>query len=228
MKHTPRDGDGDTLNTKELESFCVDMKLNAFNIEETLKGFKAEFEDGGISKKDFATFLCELCWIRVAKNNPKTFTSAFRKFITDLWRHTKTSLEIANVMGLPQVQEIIQKHKIALQQIFRKQSVTDSKSKMMFITKKKWTDLLSKYGVIGSDFGIKLAHQAFDVCNSDYGSQGQDSGTKMIYQEFVEALLAVAMIKNSNIFIPLSHRIDRFFDQLCVAATGRKIKFLNL
>ena len=72
--------------------------------------------------------------------------------------------------------------------------------------------------MITPNFSIKMAEQAFDVCNSDIANQGQNAGKKMVYPEFAHGLISVALIKNSNIFVPLTHRIETFLDQLITAA----------
>ena len=216
-EYSGRGGNHEVLSGPQLKSFCVDMRIVS-----TFSSY--QFEKRIVLKKDFATFLSEVCYRKKAISSPRqrkrSFANMFREFVRTLWESTKTLTQIRSTIALPEVQMALQTHRLGVQQIFRQQSEEDTELHVRYITKKKWMDLMHKYGVIGSQFTDKIADQTFEVCNSDYNNQGEKAGERMIYQEFVEALLSVALMKNCNIFSPLSQRVQTFFKQLVDAATG--------
>ena len=139
-EYSGRGGNCEVLSGPQLRSFCVDM-----HIISTFSSY--QFDKRVVLKKDFATFLTEVCYRKNAMSSPKhserSFVSTFREFMSTLWESTKTLSEIRSVIALPQIQTVLQTHRLGIQQIFRKHSEDDTASHVRYLTRKKWMEMVT-------------------------------------------------------------------------------------
>lgn len=205
----------------DLQVFLSDLKIT------TPKSLVAKHKTSHIivTRDSFVTFLFELCWhTAITKFGNKIseskhvypFHKHFDHFLVDtVFSNARVSTDVENVLGLSFVDQTMSKFRDSLcNDLFIKIGTKDDVSGVHCLDVKQWKNFLLQCGLISDEITEQDAINIFTSASSKNHTTFDHLDDKLTYQQFEETLVALALIKNNNPYIPMQYRIADFLQKI--------------